>query len=142
MHYTELYVRKQIKSMKLFTKTSSLILFLIYFFASATFAFSQQTTDAYEDVFLFAQKLESQGVFDQAELEYKRYIFLQDYSAGIHQTQAFSALAGLYEENEQWELAAQTIQKAILSAQNQNAATDKFSDSEIDTLKMRSGKCI
>ena len=89
---------------------------------------TSSAADIYEDVFLYAQKLEQGGAYDQAELEYKRYIFLQDYSEGLYQTQAFTSLAGLYEKNEQWELAAQTIQKAILSQQNNDTAPQEQQD--------------
>ena len=84
---------------------------------------AQQKQDVYEDIFLYAQKLEQGGAYEQAELEYKRYIFLQDYSAGLYQTQAFTALSHLYEKNGQWDLAAQTIQQAILSSSNDGTAT-------------------
>ena len=84
--------------------------------ASANFYASPAVSDAYEDLFFYAQKLEAGGASEQAEVEYKRYIFMQDYSAGVHQTQAFESLAGLYADNGQWELAAETVQKAILSS--------------------------
>ncbi len=77
---------------------------------------SPVVSDAFEDLFFYAQRLEAGGALQQAEVEYKRYIFMQDYSAGTHQTQAFESLAGLYAKNEQWELAAETVQKAILSS--------------------------
>ena len=92
--------------------------FILLALANQTVA-AQQKKDVYEDIFLYAQKLEQGGAYEQAELEYKRYIFLQDYSAGLYQTQAFTALSRLYEKNGQWELAAQTIQKAILSSANE-----------------------
>lgn len=94
-----------------------IFVFLFLIFAGVR-CFAQQTQDLYEDVFLYAKALEDGGAYEEAELEYKRYIFLQDYSEGIHQTQAFTALSGLYEKNGRWELAAQTMQKAILSEQN------------------------
>lgn len=93
--------------------------FLIFLLLAITNlpVFAAPHSDPYENVFLYAKTLEQGGAYEQAELEYKRYIFLQDYSAGIHQTEAFTALAGLYEKNSQWELAAQTMYKAILSDQ-------------------------
>ena len=107
--------------MMLHTKTKAVKFYIICLFLLAVTnlcTYAQQTSDEYEDIFLYAQRLEAGGAYEQAELEYKRYIFLQDYSAGIHQVQAFTALAGLYEKNSQWELAAQTIQKAILKSQD------------------------
>ena len=107
--------------MTLHTKKSHckglIFVFLFLIFAGVR-CFAQQTQDLYEDVFLYAKALEDGGAYEEAELEYKRYIFLQYYSEGIHQTQAFTALSGLYEKNGRWELAAQTMQKAILSEQN------------------------
>ena len=99
--------------------------------------FADTPKDIYEDVFLYAQNLEAGGAYEQAELEYKRYIFLQDYSEGIHQTEAFTALADLYKRNNQWELAAQTIQKAILSAQNDSFVqkTDNLRIEQIQFLE-------
>ena len=85
-----------------------------------------EKTDVYEDIFFYAQKLHSAGALEQAELEYKRYIFLQDYSKGIYQTQAFTALAQLYEKNGQWEQAALSMQKAILSVPEDSAELDKM----------------
>ena len=76
----------------------------------------EASTDAYEPLFLYAQSLHNNGAFEQALVEYKRYIFMQAYSRGIHQTQAFENLAALYAQNNEWNLAAQTQYKAILSS--------------------------
>ena len=99
--------------------------FLIFLVLAITnsFVFAAPNSDPYESVFLYAKTLEQGDAYEQAELEYKRYIFLQDYSAGTHQTEAFTALAGLYEKNSQWDLAAQTMYKAILSDQQDTPAT-------------------
>ncbi len=81
--------------------------------------------DIYKDVFLSAQKLEQGGALEEAEIEYKRYIFLQDYSAGAYQTSAFESLARLYAAKEQWQLAAQTMNMAIQSAVNEGQSPEQ-----------------
>ena len=86
---------------------------------------SSPDSDVYEDLFLYAKNLQEGGAAEQAEVEYKRYIFMQEYSAGIHQAEAFEQLAELYAANEKWELAAQTIQKAILSSIDYNEPEEK-----------------
>jgi hypothetical protein len=100
---------------------------LLFFILPSSFA-----KDIYEDVFLYAQKLEEGGALEEAELEYKRYIFLQDYSAGDHQTQAFTKLAGLYEKKAEWELAEQTLKMAIQSSINDGQAEE-----ERDQLRLK-----
>ena len=86
---------------------------------------NKTSNDAYESLFLYAQTLHNNGAFEQAQVEYKRYIFMQDYSRGIHQTQAFENLAALYAQNNEWELAAQTQYKAILSSLEDEDSAEK-----------------
>ena len=132
MHFTVTYARKQKKYMKQFIRfcTAAFItaLFLFPVFAIDTVP----AADVYEDVFLYAQKLEQGGALEEAEVEYKRYIFLQDYSAGVHQTQAFSSLAQLYAKKEQWQLAADSMNQAIQSSINDGQRTE-----ETDLLRLR-----
>lgn len=99
------------------------------------FVLCAQPKDEYEDVFLYAQKLYEGGAYEQAELEYKRYIFLQDYSAGIHQTQALSILAELYEKNGQMQQAAQSMQKAIMCEPADSPALDTMRINHIRLLQ-------
>ena len=123
--------------MTLLTKIKKSIAFsltLLLLVLTNPILFAQTGLDPYQDLFLYAQKLEKAGALEEAELEYKRYLFLQDYSAGLHQTQAFIELARLYEKKEEWELAAQTMQKAILS---QAADLCQTGNMEADLNKLR-----
>lgn len=105
------------------------LIFTLLLFLILPYSFAQ---DFYEDVFLYAQKLEEGGALEEAEVEYKRYIFLQDYSAGRHQTQAFTNLAGLYEKKAEWELAEEAIKLAIQSSIN-----DGQDEEETDLLRLK-----
>lgn len=68
--------------------------------------------DDYEEVFQLAAKLEEEGLLNQAFVEYSRYIFLQDYSEGIHRGQAYLSLSLIYEKNENFPKALENIQMA------------------------------
>ncbi|MBO4532086.1 MAG: hypothetical protein J5726_00100 [Treponema sp.] len=118
--------------MKRFISFCTVAAITILFFSSVFAAESKPAKDIYEDVFLYAQRLEQGGAFEEAEVEYKRYIFLQDYSAGLYQTRAFESLAGLYAQKEQWQLAADTMNMAIQSSIN-----DGESQEQTDQLRLR-----
>ena len=70
-------------------------------------------TDPYADIFNYAQTLYSADALEQAQTEFKRYIFMQNYSQGAFVAQAFCTLAQIYEKQEQWSLAVQAIENAI-----------------------------
>ena len=57
---------------------------------------STPAKDFYEDIFFAAQALEQEGESLLSATEYKRYLFLQNYSEGIHQAEALSALSSFY----------------------------------------------
>ena len=75
----------------------------------------------YTDLFLYAKSLYDAGAYEEAEVEYKRYIFMQNYNDLEYETEAFCALADLYEKKQSWSLAAQYMQKAIISAREKGA---------------------
>ncbi|MCR4734580.1 MAG: hypothetical protein K5829_06225 [Treponema sp.] len=87
----------------------SIFIFLIFFlgisyifgqdFSSNNNAQNQRTEDFYQKVYFTAQKLEEAGAFKEAATEYKRYLFLQEYSRGIFSGQALTALSRLYRNN-------------------------------------------
>lgn len=114
-----------------FIKRSLILIFLSLFTAGALFS-QAAGTDAYEDVFFLAQRMYEQGAYEQAEIEYKRYIFLQDYSEGVHQVQAFCALSELYEKQGLYELAEQSVYKAIISS-----AKEGLSAEATDALRIK-----
>lgn len=118
--------------MKRFISFCSVTVIFILFFSQVLAAQQTAKTDIYEDVFLYAQRLEQGGALEEAEIEYKRYIFLQDYSAGIYQTRAFANLAALYAQKEQWQLAADTMNMAIQSSIN-----DRESSEQTDKLRLQ-----
>jgi len=88
-------------------------------------------SDPYEELFFFARELYQKEALSQAHTELKRYIFMQDYAKGLHQTEAFTLLAQLYAKNSQWTLAAQSMQKAILSGLD-----SQVSEEEINHLRL------
>ena len=96
-------------------KSIKLILIQVIFLILAGRAFSEP----YDDLFLYASKLDQAGAYEEAELEYKRYIFMLNYSQVQYEAQAFCALADLYEKKENYTLAAEYIQKAIISLNGQ-----------------------
>jgi hypothetical protein len=73
-----------------------LILLIAATVVSAQIANTQET-DPYEEVFLYAKKLEDNGMNKEASLEYKRYLFLQNYSAGSHKAESLFFLSHYYE---------------------------------------------
>ena len=79
-------------------KSIKLILIQVIFLILASRAFSEP----YDDLFLYASKLDQAGAYEEAELEYKRYIFMLNYSQGQYEAQAFCALADLYEKKENY----------------------------------------
>ena len=91
---------------------------------------AQQKSDPYEDIYRQAQSLYQAQALEQAETEFKRYIFMQDYAQGNFLIQSFCSLADIYEKEERWSLAAQTIQNAINSIENpDNEALQELTDS-------------
>ena len=131
MHYSEPCVRKQKAFMKKYIK--AVVCSFLLLIANVSFFYaSPSSTDAYEDLFNYAVRLRQGGVPEQAELEFKRYIFMQDYSSGIHQTQAFENLAELYALDNRWELAADNINKAILSSINSGET-----ENQTDELRLK-----
>ena len=125
MPSTVIFARKQKESMKRFIRLCTAAALTVLFLARGFAVEKGAAPDIYEDVFLYAQKLEQGGAFEEAEIEYKRYLFLQDYSAGVHQTSAFTSLAGLYAKKEQWQLAADSMNMAIQSAINDGQSREQ-----------------
>ncbi len=98
--------------MKLYTKI--LIFTLVLFFSFNSFAQNsgKTGTDPYEDIFLLAQKFDQSNSPKEAFIEYKRYLFLQDYAEGIHQQEACVALSLLYQKEEKFTKALEYLQLA------------------------------
>lgn len=98
------------------------ISFTIILIFSQSFLFAQKKSnyDAYEEVFQLAQNLENSGAFKEAFLEYKRYIFLQDYSEGIHQEEAYIRLSKLFEKEKNYSQALENFEIAL----NINSSTE------------------
>ena len=90
---------------------------IFLFFATTVFAVPEHVEGAYDDIFLYAQSLHYCGAYEEAEVEYKRYIFMQSYvtQKSEYLTEGFCALAELYEKKQEWTLAAEAIQKAIVT---------------------------
>ena len=91
----------------------------------------------YTDLFLYAKSLHNAGVYEQAEVEYKRYIFMQNYVQGQDEylAEAFCALATLYELKENYSLAVQSIQKAINTLEQKEAAEEQLEQLRILHIK-------
>ena len=85
----------------------------------------------YSDIFFYALTLYNQGAYEEAEVELKRYLFMQNYAEGAYQSGAWTALAGLYEMKENYSLAADCTQKAIACMQE-----SRESQSQIDVLRL------
>lgn len=119
--------------MESFTDKRFVTFVFLIILGSAGFLLSAgEKTDSYEDLFFYARALEQGGALEQAQTEYKRYIFMQDYSQGKHQTECFEALAELYAKSQRWDLAADTFQKAIASA-----AAYEEPEETIDLLRLK-----
>ena len=104
------------------------IIFLTSFLFFAVGLFSQ----AYDDLFFYAKSLDQSGAYNEAELEYKRYLFMQNYAPGNYQAEALSSLASLYEKKEDWSFAALNIEKALIVLENSGAQEE-----ELDALRLR-----
>lgn len=107
------------KTIKIFALTLS------FLFLSKHLLLAQAQADPYESLYKYAQTLYQAQALEEAETEFKRYIFMQNYYEGDFVTQSFYTLASIYEKQERWSLAAQTIQKAILSLEDENNSIDK-----------------
>ena len=117
-----LYTGRSAKKQKTSMKKSIRIFFiqLIFLFSSrAVFAqtkdFLPRYPDYYSDIFFYATRLYTQGAIEEAEVELKRYLFMQNYAKGKYEAGALCMLAGIYEQKEEYYLAAESIQKAIES---------------------------
>lgn len=86
---------------------------------SSTVGATEQT-DPYESVFIYANELSSKGCPKEATLEYKRYLFLQQYAAGNHITEAASFLAHYYYERNDLNTALD-FQQQVTAAYSQSA---------------------
>lgn len=121
-------------------KNTSLIIQLIILLLTAK-AFGQgitnftgtlpQASSPYEDIFIYACNLHNKGAYDQAEVEYKRYLFMSNYQNVQYETEALCSLAALYELKENYPLAAETCQKAI-----QTLAKKEIDPEKIDKLRL------
>lgn len=100
--------------------------------------FSLNSADFYENVFQTAKEMENKGAYKEAALEYKRYLFLQDYSPGKHQKEAFLSLSAYYENNSLWEEAAEYQHKAILLLENNdlNQNESEIANLQINHIKL------
>lgn len=90
--------------MKNFIKTRLSFIFLVFLFCSNLYC------QNYDEVFFTARELWQQDLKTQAATEFKRYIFLQDYSSKIDVEkfgQSYGYLSLYYEEAEALELALQ-----------------------------------
>lgn len=88
--------------MKFYTRIILSILVLFFSFNAAAQSTGKKNSDPYESVFLLAQKFDNAGSIKEAFVEYKRYLFLQDYGQGIHQEEACLALSRLYENESKY----------------------------------------
>ena len=98
---------------------------LCFLFFESHSLLAQAKADPYADLYNYAQTLYEAQALEQAETEFKRYIFMQNYSQGEFVPQTFCSLASIYETQERWSLAAQNIQKAIISVEQQSDDTNK-----------------
>jgi tetratricopeptide (TPR) repeat protein len=85
----------------------------------------------YDNLYFTAITLYNEGACEEAEVEFKRYLFMQKYQEGKYQAGAYCALAGLYEKKNNYALAADCIQKAIVCMQE-----DGEPQSQIDALTL------
>lgn len=76
-------------------------------------------SDPYESVYNLAINLKTANQKEQAMLEFKRYVFLQDFSQGTHLIQASYELYDYYHEQNQYETAEIYLEKAINASHNQ-----------------------
>lgn len=96
------------------TKSNKLVI-LFFIFVSSVYAqniVKVKEFESYEDVYLYAKKLEENCVFKEAALEYKRYLFLQNYAQGSYQLDACLFLSKYYEENKNFEISIEYIRQA------------------------------
>ena len=118
------------KSIKIF------LIQLILLFSSLPF-FTQEkdilprNPNYYSDIFFYALSLYNDGAYEEAEVELKRYLFMQKYAQGTYESGALCALAGLYEKKGEYTLAAECIQKAIVICEQ-----DDSEKSYIDSLRV------
>ena len=86
----------------------AIVLQLILLFLSLPF-FAQEKNilprnpDYYSEVFFYALSLYQSGAYEQAEVELKRYIFMQNYAKGSYEAAALNVLAGIYEMKNEYE---------------------------------------
>ena len=116
-----LYTGRSAKKQKTSMKKSIRIFFIQLIFLFSSRAIFAQTKDLlprypdyYSDIFFYATRLYTQGAIEEAEVELKRYLFMQNYAKGKYEAGALCMLAGIYEQKEEYDLAAESIQKAIV----------------------------
>lgn len=107
------------KSIKIFFLQIILLFSFIPFFAE-TKDILPRNPNYYSDVFFYALSLYNSGAYEEAEVEFKRYLYMQNYAKGTYESGALCALAGLYEKKEEYALAAECIQKAIVICEQDN----------------------
>ena len=108
----------------------AIVLQLILLFSSLPFFAQQQdilprNPNYYSDVFFYALSLYQSGAYEQAEVELKRYIFMQNYAKGKYEAAALNALAGIYEMKNEYAMAADCTQKAIVLCE-QNGSEQSY----------------
>lgn len=98
----------------------------------------QSFPDPYENVFQAAEKLRLSGAQKEAATEYKRYIFLQDYSQGTHLSQSYKALSTYYKEQENYGLAVSYFKLALNTDTTENLIPNQLELIELMRLDANS----
>ena len=108
------------------TRNIKRLILQIVFLLSLSSVFAEH----YDDLYFYAITLYNEGAYEESEVEFKRYLFMQNYAQGKYQSGAYCALAGLYEKKQNYSLAADCIQKAIVCMEQEGD-----SQSQIDALR-------
>lgn len=90
-----------------------------------------KAADDYEQLYMQARQLEEKNCFKEAATEYKRYIFMTDYSenSGNYTQDSYFALARIYEAEKDFTLAGDYMKKAMnLAMENTELSAEQFSD--------------
>ena len=117
------------KNIKLFLLQLIFLVIAMKGFASSVVP--EPVEGQYDKIYFYAITLYNEGAYEEAEVEFKRYLFMQNYSEGKYQSGAYCALVGLYEKKSEYSLAADCIQKAIVCMEQEGER-----QSQIDALRL------
>lgn len=124
--------------MKIYSRIFILITGIFFLLQNQIFSTEK---DVYDELFIHAEQLKQSNCLKEAATEYKRYLFMQDYSetSGKHVPEAFFSLSDIYSANSDFDLAINYFQNGLnLETENIDCTAEQLSFFQCQHIKLLS----